>query len=398
MFGDLLTFLITCATLANGYQHLNCVESLPTSWTYEGTFRDQTEFNCYKKCASKKFGYFAVGGMTNQCYCGDRLPVTHTNTNTNIDNVNDDDEQYYGHEEEICGGPSSSYSLFTVVGSSDKVYPRDDQNTEDVKLQTSIVVSTAPTTQVVAPTNSANSGSALPSSTSGSPIAPTVVQTESGTGSGVTTAPTADSVFASTTTNADHGTSIVFHTSTRTQSGSMVVQTVTASSTPTPEPNQNKNDKSHHSHVNVGAIVGGVVGGIGGAAVLTVLLLLLIRHLNKRREQERMEQEYQEAIKPVDFSGFGHRGGSTGGGGGGVASTNNTSDKAPQGANTSIVSLTQGPSSSSFDDEWRDDVGTGQIANPFDDSRRISNDSFMRSGSPTNHKILTVVNPDEEDY
>ncbi|CAR26948.1 hypothetical protein ZYGR_0I02180 [Zygosaccharomyces rouxii] len=392
IFGNLLTFLITCATLANAYHYLECVDSLPTSWTYEGSFTDQAEFNCYEQCNLKKSRYFAITGTTNQCYCGEELPVFTTTTTTTTNNINDDNEHYYNYKEEICGGSSSSYSLFSVIGSSEKFYRRDDDQTVVVTTaQPSVVISSVAETQAVTQTGG-NSGStpapAPASSTSGSPNTASATPTGSGSAPAEIT-----SLIPSTTTNAEHGTSIVYSTSIRTQSGSTLIKTVTQSATPSPTPNQDKNGKNSRHHVNVGAIVGGVVGGIGGAAVLTVLLLLLIRHLNKRREQERMEQEYQEAIKPVDFVGFGNRGGSTGGG---LSSTNNTSDKAPQGTNTSVVSLNQGPSSSSFDDEYKDGVGAGQVTNPFDDSRRISDPAYMRSGSPASHKILTVVNPDED--
>lgn len=166
-------------------------------------------------------------------------------------------------------------------------------------------------------------------------------------------------------------TSIIYATSYRTQSGSTIYQTVTTSAAPSSSPDQDNTGKKHKKNVNVGAIVGGVVGGVGGAAVASVILLFLIRHFNKRREQERMEQEYQEAIKPVDFGG----------------------DKSHV-ANSSILSLNRGPSSGSFDEEAR----SGHATNPFDDSRRISNGSILREESPSNPKVLTVVNPDEHDW
>lgn len=428
VFGNcLLTFLITCSTLANGYEFLSCAESLPTSWKFEGDFPDQIEFkdNCYKECALKKHDYFAVGSSSNECYCGDELAVinsdknnnhnshnSHNNNHNNNSNhdVNDDNEHYHKYEEEVCGRSSFSYSLFSVEGSSNRIYRRDGQEEETTKVVTqlqSAVVNTAASTRVVTPTNDA-SNSASPSTQSGSQndAASTIVQTKTGTGTGTGTgsgtAKETGTLVSSTVTNDDHGTTVVYSSVFKTQGGQTVsvFQTVTPSSTPTASPNQNNDTKRHHKNVNVGAIVGGVVGGVGGAALLTVLILLLVRHLNKRREQERMEQEYQEAIKPVDFGGFGTRGGSTKGGasGHGIPSRNNTIDKAPQETNTSVVSLNQGPSSSSIDEEWRDGFNTGQLANPFDDSRRISDHSYRRESSPARHKILTVVNPDEEDY
>lgn len=119
--------------------------------------------------------------------------------------------------------------------------------------------------------------------------------------------------------------------------------------------------------VNVGAIVGGVVGGVGGALVIAAAVLLILRHVNRKREQERMEKEYQEAIKPVEFGDKSHTGNSS-------------------------SSLNNGPSSSSFEDTTR----VLSANNPFDDSRRISNGSILHDPTTVNPKILTVVNPDED--
>lgn len=381
-FGNLLTCIVTCIALANAYRYVDCFDNLPTGWSFEGEFDDQAKFGCLQRCELRNSKYFAISsGYGNQCYCGDELPI---NSQNNIG------------KEEVYGRSSSSYSLFSVIGTNDeKFYRRDDGATgAAASPQQSVVESTAVESEVITET----SGSSDPTNTSpssGSAATPTITST----GSGSTGPQSRAGLIPSTTTNANHETSVVYHTSIRTQSGSKVIRTVTQSATPSAAPNQDKNDKKHHHDVNVGAIVGGVVGGVGGAAVATILLLLLIRHLNKRREQERMEEEYQEAIKPVDFGSLGNRGGSTGGASGytgtGFTSTNNGSDKAPQLANTSVHSLNQGPSSGSFDDDVRS--GVGQNTNPFDDSRRISNPSFMRSESPSSHKILTVVNPDEED-
>lgn len=129
-----------------------------------------------------------------------------------------------------------------------------------------------------------------------------------------------------------------------------VTQSITQSASSASETSSTKKSSKPK---NLGAIIGGVVGGVCGAAAVAVGILLVIRHINIKREQERMEKEYQEAIKPVDFD-----------------------DTLYQ----SSVSSRKGG------------------VNPFDDTRRISNGSLEQDTvvpSPHNHNVLTVVNPDE---
>ena len=38
-----------------------------------------------------------------------------------------------------------------------------------------------------------------------------------------------------------------------------------------------------------------------GAVAIALCILLIVRHINMKREQDRMEKEYQEAIKPVEY-------------------------------------------------------------------------------------------------
>lgn len=161
------------------------------------------------------------------------------------------------------------------------------------------------------------------------------------------------------------------------------------------------NGGKHHKKANVGAIVGGVVGGVVGGCAAAIAALLIIRHVNLQREQERMEKEYQEAIKPVDYP---------------------DAEMFP-----SPYSSKRDPSSGSFDEELRNKAmyppptGSGSdpydttdysavperqpstnhltAANPFDDSRRISNGSLLPDDQQMTGKnnVLTVVNPDETD-
>lgn len=113
--------------------------------------------------------------------------------------------------------------------------------------------------------------------------------------------------------------------------------------------------KSTHKKANVGAIVGGVVGGVVGAVVIALGILLIVRHINMKREQDRMEKEYQEAIKPVEY---------------------------PDKLYASSFSSNHGPSSGSVE-EQHTNVPTD--TNPFDDSRRISNGTFINGGQNINY-------------
>lgn len=172
---------------------------------------------------------------------------------------------------------------------------------------------------------------------------------------------------------------MVYSTSLQTQSGSVIYVTNTiiqsasgtasnSGSTSSSDSNDKDESGKQKKKVNIGAVVGGVVGGVGGALVVGAAVLLIIRHTNKKREQERMEKEYQEAIKPVEYG-----------------------DKFTHGRSSS-VSINNGPSSGSFEEDRRN-VSSN---NPFDDSRRISNGSIINANSSGNQKILTVVNPDED--
>lgn len=393
---NLLTFLIASGTLANAYHYLDCMTSLPSSWSLNNTYEYQSSSHCSQKCNDNGSKYFALA-KHNECYCGDEIPLGDNATSCNA--------YCYGYKQEMCGG-SSTYSVYSI-GSEVHFKAAD---IDDVVVSNSVVVVPSTVVETVSVTGSnsaaessetasdstaysasgsqavssesqqtaqtsgsttqyATSESQTPTSTSTS-IIPTTSASSVSPQSTSVPASSSQSLAVSTTTNGAHMTSIIYATSYRTQSGSTIYQTVTTSAAPSSSPDQDNTGKKHKKNVNVGAIVGGVVGGVGGAAVASVILLFLIRHFNKRREQERMEQEYQEAIKPVDFGG----------------------DKSHV-ANSSILSLNRGPSSGSFDEEAR----SGHATNPFDDSRRISNGSILREESPSNPKVLTVVNPDEHD-
>lgn len=327
--------------LVKGYTLINCFGSLPSSFTLDDTYEFQTSGYCYGQCNAKGYSYFALS-QHDQCYCGSDNPASSESTSSSCT------AYCFGYSAEMCGG-TSAFSVYSVADTSSSSG------------------------------SSVSSSSLLSSSSSPSSSSPTSSSTSSTTTASSSTSPLSSSQETSTSSTVSHSTSsspatsVVYSTSFRTESGSTVyvTNTITAaqgtSSANSTSTGDSSNSETHKKKANIGAIVGGVVGGVGGALVIGVGILLIIRHINQRREQERMEKEYQEAIKPVEYN-----------------------DKAKHGS--SSLSLTNAPSSGSFDEDRRN-VSSN---NPFDDSRRISNGSILNGTTPGNPKILTVVNPDED--
>lgn len=144
-----------------------------------------------------------------------------------------------------------------------------------------------------------------------------------------------------------------------------------------------------------------------GLVLVVLAVIFILRHISRRREDERMEKEYQEAIKPVDYdehrdnyftssaSDYMHPGDSDGSGNGHGLDTSIATATAA-GAAGAAGGLGSGlgrtPSSGIPLSESQ-----GTVSNPFADSKRTSNGSLF--DSPDLHheqqNKLTVVNPDE---
>lgn len=102
------------------------------------------------------------------------------------------------------------------------------------------------------------------------------------------------SVVYSTVLLTDGNNSTIYVSKSITTQSVFVSPTNIISSTSTPTSTQSSNN---NKKIYIGAIIGGVVGIV----LLVVAVLFIVRTVNNRNKQRRMEMEYQEAIKPVDY-------------------------------------------------------------------------------------------------
>ena len=161
----------------------------------------------------------------------------------------------------------------------------------------------------------------------------------------------------------------------------------------------NSNNNTDHHKMNIKAVVGGVVGGVVGVLIVGIVVLFAVRRYNRKREEDRMEKEYQEAIKPVEYTGTNINDILS------ISSNGSFSfvDKNNSGngnTNTNGNGILDGANSSSND--FGDILRGGappKMSNPFDDSRRVSYGSvFYDEPRRNGGHVLTVVNPDQTDY
>lgn len=338
----MLLTVIFVSRLALGYQ---CFASLPSSFTLDDTYEYQASGYCNDKCTAKGYKYFALT-QGNQCYCGNDNPADSQSTSTGCTST------CFGYPAEMCGG-ANAFSVYAITANGGTAV--------EVTGSSSLSSSSSSSTSSTSSTSSSSSTTSSSTTTSSSSTT---------TSSSSSSSSSTSSRGTTTTRSSESADSVVYLTATNTDGGStvFVTSTITTSTQGMPtSTSSNDSNTNHKKKVNIGAIVGGVVGGVGGALVIGAAVLLILRHVNKRREQERMEKEYQEAIKPVEYGDKLHHGGSS-------------------------VSLNNLQSSGSFDDTTH----AMSSNNPFDDSRRISNGSILNAPSHTNPKTLTVVNPDED--
>lgn len=398
VYSKLHNFITFSFLLLNtfAYEYLGCYSSLPSGFLLKDTSSDQSSTNCDSVCASNHYKYFALANHES-CYCSIQL------NDLDVESLSDScDTLCSGNKQEAyCG--NSSFSIYEI-DNIDNVLPlkkavdtEDDSDaTSDDDDSTDVVVVVRSTVEQETETKY---------NTVEASITDTSPDT---TANGESTKPTAGSTFSQRTSRRRSrttdrtpviSTTVVYSTTFSTEGGStlFITNTITrsAQATQTVIANNNgtlANGKStKKKHVNVGAIVGGVVGGVCGALVVSIIALFGIRTWNKRREQERMELEYQEAIKPVgtnkapvESSPQPY-----------VAPTINN-NKETFLYNTSSISshndssLPNRVSSSSFE------PAPPARINPFEDNRRISNGSILEDQRKDNQHILTVVNPDED--
>ncbi|SCU94536.1 LAME_0F07822g1_1 [Lachancea meyersii CBS 8951] len=324
--------LVMAAVCRADISYVNCFASLPSDFDFNNNNQYQTSSLCYQSCKSVNAKYLALhnGG---DCYCGSSNPASSESTSSQCNVVCN------GYGQAMCGGESSYsvYGLTENIGSSSGVSSSGSGASSSSSSSQSSSASSASSASA-----SSRATSATASSHSTSSSASTTASSSGSSGASSSSSPATTS-----------GNNVVTSTQTSGGSVSIVIQTVTTSPpASTGNSNADSDGKSKKKPKNLGAIVGGVVGGVCGAAAIAVLVLLVLRRISKKREQERMEKEYQEAIKPVDFD----------------------------------------------ETLYRSSVSTAKGPNPFDDARRISNGSLLMDhpGAPDKNapKTLTVANPD----
>ncbi|CCD25183.1 Slg1p NDAI_0E03660 [Naumovozyma dairenensis CBS 421] len=398
-----------------GYTYLNCYGSIPSGFTLYDSYAYQSSSHCYTNCLANGSQYFALTNHAD-CYCGNQAPSSSDVSSSCNTNCN-------GYGQEMCGG-EDAFSVYTIDSDDDNTGTSND------------AVSSPTTTTSTSSTRSITSSSTTTTSHFSSSTFPTSISTTStllpnpqtsSTTSTTSSISSANSIINSGTTTQEQATTsvsetvaVVYQTAYNTEGGStvFVTNTITQSYAATGLMNNNSSssnmskDSKNKKKTNVGAIVGGVVGGVVGAIVVAIGILLLIRHINVKREEARMEKEYQEAIKPVEFNDYDTTATTSGGGfddlgfenkdvAGGVTITNDNNGNKNVGdvIYSNSISRSQHPltttDSGSFLDDLR--VPPNMVSNPFDDSRRISNGSILHGPASHGGKTLTVVNPDETD-
>lgn len=374
LFISLFTTIIKADTL------LGCYSSLPSSFKLINTYGFQTSSYCSGKCAG--YDYFALTNHAN-CYCGNSQP----DSSNSADTCN---TYCYGYSQEMCGG-ESSFSVYSK-GDQEQLDTTSSDSNSATQSHTSV---SALDSQVNV---QASSSSKTTSSTS---------STSSTASAGVTTSP----ITSITSEDQEASTSVVFSTTFHTEGGStiFVTNTITKSAiaTATGRNGTTTNDNSNTSgsnkkKTNVGAIVGGVVGGVVGAIVIAIIALFGVRHYNMKKEEDRMEKEYQEAIKPVEYNPNNNI----------MADTLSISSHGSFDANNKEDGMFRSSGSTGNFNNIRNDntptdtttaaaatttTNNNIINNPFDDSKRISTGSVF-TGQQLNNKtnVLTVVNPDQD--
>lgn len=405
--------------------YIDCYAALPGGFNSVGTNEYQSSATCASSCEG--YNYFALYNH-NQCFCGNSM-------SKNLETSSSCNAYCFGYKYEMCGG-ENAYSVYSIgdsalvdsVSDSSSVVSQSSgaatgsskTGTASTKSSKSMVAALntdlQSTLKTSVTTSSTTTGSSTPTSSS-LPVSSETSQT--GYSTPTTSTPTTAATSSSTNTanavaSADNAatsattpmTSVVFSTSYRTQDGSTIyvtntiIQSATGSAASGSSNGDSANANSKHKKkVNVGAIVGGVVGGVCGALVVAAIILFGIRHYNMKREEDRMEKEYQEAIKPVEYTGTSSSHGS-------FSFDNNINSKpiiTPNGTTNSNILPTSTPLPKSASTTHNNINAIGNNSNllrvndnPFDDSRRISNGSIIMDGPPQNH-VLTVVNPDSDD-
>ncbi|AMD20725.1 HDL019Wp [Eremothecium sinecaudum] len=310
----LLMFLSVRSVSAVGTD-LGCYSSIPQSFLdHEYQFNYQSSLACSQSCEKEGATYFALHNY-GYCYCGNTDP-------SNLSKSNDCDTYCYGYAEENCGG-KNAYRIFKMD---------EDGSGSGGGQQGSASPSSPPS----------GSNGGTPSTNTNQQTAPPGASNDPQQGSPTTVEPT-----------------VVTMTSIETRGGSVVYVTTNAPADSSPSSTSSgssDNSKNSGKSVQTSTLIGAIVGSVVGLVLFALLLLIALRRIAARREQARMEKEYQEAIKPVDYD--------------------------------ETMYLPSVLTDKTLHEK------TSAKMNPFDDNRRFSTGSVVIDSPVIANTTLTVVNPD----
>ncbi|CCE62316.1 hypothetical protein TPHA_0C01600 [Tetrapisispora phaffii CBS 4417] len=404
---------------ADTQTYINCFASLPSSFVLNNEYQYQSSAYCNAACSALNYAYFALSNHS-KCYCGNDDPSSSSSTSDSCD------ASCYGYSQEMCGG-SDSFSVYQL---GDGAVSGKGSSSSSSSSSSVNVFANGGSSSSSSPASSSSSravSTLSPTSSSSSSSNAVLGALAGGASSSSVSTDSSSSEAQSSSTNSDDnvspstyvsvGTSVIYSTQYVTQGGSTIfktntITTVAASATASSSlGDSSSKNMSGSKKSNTGAIVGGVVGGVGGAIAITIIILFIVRHFNKKKEEERMEKEYQEAIKPVEYNGRSNS-----------VLSKNTNDHIVIGTGQGFNKSNSDYYSSSISSQNNDndngsnnayfnehnDIDNGantnnaietQSVDPFDDSRRISLGSIFdeNPNGNSNGKILTIVNPDEDD-
>ncbi|AEY96200.1 FADL020Wp [Eremothecium gossypii FDAG1] len=314
---------------------MGCFAQLPSSFTKK-KLDGQTSYTCFLECREVGTRYMALFNR-DYCLCGNSRPDGAKSESCNLGC-----KQYPG---ENCGGPNA-YFVYNIA---------PDKNGESSSALASSSTQGAASSSTTDP---AGAGGKNPTTTNGErPDATPTTKAE-----GATTPTVAPSAAVTTTPAAAGGntltTEVIATTLRVTNSAGVYQTTVTAVASSTPSSDSAPEPEHKKKGPPTSTLVGAIVGSLVGLLFLIFLLIYFLRRMYARREQERMEKEYQEAIKPVDYE-----------------EAMYMTPTLPEGKELERSETTK--------------------LNPFDDTRRISTGSLIDSSPVTANHILTVVNPDQ---
>lgn len=378
-FAILISISLFSITIHADNTLLGCYSSLPSSFKLVNTYSYQSSSYCSDECSG--YAYFALNNHAN-CYCGNTQPDSSNTANTC-------NTYCYGYNQEMCGGESS----FSVYSTGNQIDSDTSSSSSSSSLSSSRASVSALNSQVDIQATSSSTNSHPTGGTSANSITTSAMDSNTDIVTSPITSITSDDQQASTsvvfsTTFHTEGGSTIFVTNTITKSA---IATATGKNGTTTNDNANTTNGSNKKKTNVGAIVGGVVGGVVGAIAIAIIALFGVRHYNMKKEEDRMEKEYQEAIKPVEYNPNNNI----------MADTLSVSSHGSFDANNKEDGMFRSSGSTgNFNNIRNESVpkeNTNDITNPFDDSKRISTGSVF-TGQQLNNKtnVLTVVNPDQD--